>query len=213
MDLPFNTVGLQGSEVDTLKETYESLRKKFTVDISCTEKLDLNNFDVLKWYQDPIHHNDFNEGGLLKISTPLNECYLVFLKIRHYFTNRAAIGEGIDYYNYQAWALVRQKKDFGRALIRKETFTDRILSIIHPQELEFSDDKPFDRKFYVVANEPEKAKNAMNFNFRNALMGIELGNFCIEANDKELLIGINDWLCPDHALRATEIACKLASLS
>ena len=151
-------------------------------------------------------------GGLLKVHTAQNECYLVFLKLRSYTTNKARSGEGLDYFGYLGFALVRQKKDFGRALIRRETFTDRILSAIHPVQLEFEDDKAFSHRYYIVANDPEKAKAAMGFDFRNTLMNIDLDNDCIETNGSDMLITINNGLDSESAVRTVEMALKLAAV-
>src|ERR1700742_4393461 len=104
MNLPFDTTGLDGAEIDNLNETYAALSKKYSIDYSCREKLSLNSFDLMRSCHDPNRNTDFTQGGILKINTPLNECYLVFLKLRYYHTDKFRSGEGLDYFGYQASA-------------------------------------------------------------------------------------------------------------
>jgi len=213
-NLPFDLVGLAAAEVDSLEEVYKALKDKFDIKVPDDFNIDIDQFESIKCSQNPKQQTEITLGGALQINNSANGVYLLFVKIRSYYTNNDAYyhGERLDYYNYQVWALVSQKKDFGRALIRKETFADRVLNIVHPVELEFTDDKSFSHKFYVVANEPEKALTCMNWSFRNALMDIDLGDMMIEAVGNNLVIGNNDWLNADGALYATTIAGKIAAV-
>jgi hypothetical protein len=213
-NLPFDLVGLDASEVDSLDAVYKALRDKFAVKVPDDFNIDVNKFDSIKFYENTDRQSEVTVGGVLQIDNCANDCYVVFVKIRYYYPPNSSYhtGERLDYYKYLVWALVNQKKDFGRALIRKETFTDRILSIVHPVELEFKDDKAFSHKFYVVANEPEKATNCINWNFRNALIDIDLRDLVIEIVGDDLIIGNNDWLNPDTAVYSTKIAGKIAAV-
>ena len=213
-NLPFDLVGLDATEVDRLEEVYKTLKDKFAVKIPDDFNIDINQFDSIKCYQDPNRQTDVTFGGALQINNTVNNCYLAFLKVRYYHTQSDGYhaGEHLDVYKYFVWGFLSLKKDFGRALIRKETFADRVLNVVHPVELEFKDDKAFSHKFYVVANEPEKAENCMNWNFRSGLMDIDLGDMAIETSGCDLIVGNNDWLNPDGAVFAAKIASKIASI-
>lgn len=210
MELPFDLTNINVAEVDNLEATYAALQGKFELDISTPANPKLNSFDSIRRYDNVNAKISYNEGGILRVLTPANECYLVFIKIRH-FIKRHRLPDELAF-NYRVLGLVRQQKDFGRALIRKETLTDRMMNVIHPVELKFDDDQAFSRNFYTVANDAEKAGKAMDRNFRSALMDIEIGDYFIEANEKEMLIGIDEWLSPENAIKAAEIGCKLAAV-
>jgi len=212
LNLPFDTVGLDADEVDALDDVYKAITAKFSISPESEADPQIHKFDLINCNEDSYHHSDISLGGVLKINHTAHECCLVFIKIRYYTTNRASRGEGLDDYRYKAWGYVNLKKDFGRVLIRRETFTDKVLSIIHPVELEFEDDKAFSRKFYVVANDPDKAFAAMNFDFRNVIMDIKNENMIIEIVNNTLIIGNNYWLDTDEIVYTAEIAAKIASL-
>jgi len=213
-NLPFELVGLAATEVDSLEEVYIALKNNFDIKVPDDFGIDIDQFESIKCNRNQNQETEFTLGGVLQITNTANDCYLVFVKIRFYYSHSDAYysGELLDYYKYQVWALINQKKDFGRALIRKETFADRILNVIHPVELEFNDDHAFSKKFYVVANEPEKATTCMNWNFRNTLMDIDLGDMMVETVGNHLIIGNNDWLNSEAAVFSSKIACKIAAV-
>ncbi|MHB8205789.1 hypothetical protein [Mucilaginibacter sp.] len=116
-----------------------------------------------------------------------------------------------DWYKYTVWAYINQTKDFGRVLIRHETFNDRLVALLHPCEMKFEDDKPFDHKFYVVTNDDPKAHLAMNWNFRNAVMDMS-DNMILETEGKSLIIGYNGVLETEQTIQLAEFASKIAAL-
>jgi hypothetical protein len=213
-NLPFDLVGLDAAEVDSLEEVYKALKDNFDIKVPDNFKFDIDQFESIKCNQNANQQTEATLGGALKINNSAGDCYLLFVKIRFYYSHSDAYysGELLESYRYQVWTLINQKKDFGRALIRKETFADRVLNLIHPVELEFKDDRAFSKKFYIVANEPEKATNCMNWNFRNTLMEIDLADLVIETVGNHLIIGNNDWLNPDTAVHSAKVACKIAAI-
>lgn len=205
-NLPFETIKLDSGEVQTLEETYAALTSKFDISLPDDVNISINIFDVF------TYNHDANIGGILQINHPANNCYLLFIRIHYYYNSYRYGGEPVDYYKYQLWGMVKLKKDFGRVLIRRETFRDKILGLIHPVELEFKDDKAFNNKFYVVTNDEDKALDAMNWNFRNAIMNINDADIMMETVNDILIVGNNKWLNAEEAVQLAEITLKLASI-
>jgi hypothetical protein len=204
--LPFETIGLIADDVQALEDTYEALKKEYNVNSSCDVDLPLEKFDLF------INNKNINVGGLLSIAHPANNCYLAFIRV-HIYYNPMRGGEIVDFYKYQVWGYIKSKKDYGRVLIRRETFADKIVGLIHPVELEFKEDKVFSHKFYVVTNDSDKALLSMGWNFRNAIMDIKDERIVIEIADNMLVIGNNQWLDKGDAIYLAEIVSKIASVS
>jgi hypothetical protein len=206
-DLPFETIGLVADDVQALEDTYEALKKEYNAGLPCDVELPLDKFDLFTTNQ------DINVAGVLSIAHPAGNCYLAFIRVHIYYNPRRGPGEIVDFYKYQVWGYIKSRKDFGRVLIRRETFADRLVSLIHPVELDFNDDKPFNRKFYVCTNDEQKALLSMSWNFRNEIMDIKDERMVIEIADNMLVIGNNQWLDKGDAIYLAEIASKMASVS
>jgi hypothetical protein len=206
-ELPFEIAGLVAADVQTLEETYDALRKEYNAGLPCNVELPLDKFDLF------INNPAINVGGILPIAHPAGNCYIVFIRAHIYFNPRRGAGEIQDYYKYQVWGYIRSRKDCGRVLIRRETFADKLVGLLHPVELEFEDDKAFSHKFYVVTNDRDKALLSMGWNFRNAIMDIQDERMVIEIADNMLVIGNNQWLDKEDAIYLAEVASKLALCS
>jgi len=114
--------------------------------------------------------------------------------------------------DYQNWALAYLKCDFGRVLIRRETLTDKIIELVHPVELDFADDKAFSDTFYVLVNDYQKALQAINRNFRNAVMDVRDNDFVIEIVEHTLIVGSHTPISPEKAVHLAEFVTRLASI-
>ena len=205
-NLPFNIDGLSGDDLQVLEDTYNALKARFSIDINCNIHFDVKKFDLTA---DPDTTYTTAIGGTLMVNSS-SPFYLVFLKTHHsnYNTRSATRSE---WYKYSVWAYLITDKDFGRLLIRRETFNDRIVALLHPCEMKFPDDKSFEHKFYVVTNDDQKAHLALNWNFRNAVM--DMGdNMVLETEGKSLIIGSHSEINTDQTIQLTEFATKIASL-
>jgi hypothetical protein len=203
-NLPFDTINLSGDDVQILEDTYDALKAKFNIDIDCNIHFDIKKFDLTADTDMTVT----TIGGLLSITSP-NQFCLVFLKTRY---SGCARGQSRTYwFKYSAWAYINQTKDFGRVLIRRETFNDRLVALLHPCEMKFEDDKPFDHKFYVVTNDDQKAHLAMSWNFRNAVM--DMGdNMVLETEGKSLIVGSHSNINLEETIQLAEFASKIAAL-
>ena len=201
-NLPFDTVSLSGDEVQLLEDIYNALKAKFSVEVNCKIHFDAKNFDLTA-------NTETTVGGVLSINSS-NPFHLLFLKTRYSnYSVRSTTRD--DWYKYTVWAYLNTVKDFGRILIRHETFNDRLVGLLHPCEMKFPDDKPFEHKFYVVTNDDTKAHLALTYNFRNAVM--DMGDdLLMETEGKALIIGNQMDLDVVQTMQMVEFANKIAAL-
>jgi len=83
---------------------------------------------------------------------------------------------------------------------------------VHPVELDFAEDKPFSNTFYVLVNDHQKAVNAIDRNFRNAVMDVRVDDFAIEVFGHTLIIGDRRPVSPEKAVHLAEFVTRLSSM-
>lgn len=203
-NLPFDTIDTDADDIRALESIYRSLKEKFTIGLPIEIDIQLNQFDIFSNYPGA------SIGGTLLIDHPESGCYLIFVKVPTHIQNGR--GPSINYYKYQVWAYATLRNDFGRVIIKRETFIERLLNAIHPVELKFEDDSTFNKNFNVVANDQQKASNAMTPDFRNAIKDIKLKNFIIEIVNSSLLIGSIELITPEQTAELALIASNLSTI-
>jgi len=202
--LPFDTTNLDADDMQALEVSYKAIKENFKVSLTHDDVINLKGFDVFNNYPNATI------GGTLLINHPESGCYLTYVKIKTAIKTGQGPGAGISYYKCQLWASATLRNDFGRVIIRKETLVDKILNLVHPVELHFKDDPTFSSRFYVVANDQEKATRAMTGNFRAAVMNIQLSDFIIEIVNSTLIIGSDQLITPEQAVYLADFASKLS---
>jgi hypothetical protein len=203
MDLPFDTIGLNGETIDSFHETYKALKAKFRIELTGHIDFHLEDFEVFRQYP------DINIRDSFVIRQVNNDCYILF--IENHFKTMGTKGSIYGHYEYQTWALAYLKKDFGRVRIRPETLADKILELIHPIELDFAEDKAFSDTFYVLVNDHQKAVTAIDRNFRNVVMDIREHDFEIEIINHTLIIGNRKPISPENAIHLAEFVVRVCS--
>lgn len=202
-DFPFDTVGLTAEEIDRLQQTYTALKDKFNIQLTGNINFHLEQFEVFK------HCFDVNIRDSYVIKQE-NSSYVLFVETHSKTSNiKAGVTNHCD---CQIWALAYLKHNFGRVLIRPETFRDKIVELIHPLEIDFKEDKAFSDTYYVVANDHDKAVNGINRNFRNAVMDVREDDFVIEIVEHTLIIGSKKPITPDRAVHLAEFVARVASM-
>lgn len=201
---PFDTIGLSCSDIDGLYDIYKALKSKFNIDLTGNIDFDLKQFEVFSNYF------DVSVRGSYVIRHMGRESYILFIETH---LKRTPInGRMYDVCENHTWALAYLKRDFGRVLIRRETLTDKIIELVHPVELDFAEDKPFSDTFYVLVNDRQKAENAIDRNFRNAVMDIREDDFVIEIVEHTLLIGNQQPVSPERAVYLAEFVARLSTM-
>jgi hypothetical protein len=203
-NLPFDTTDVDAADISALRASYTAIKKSFKVALTNDDIIMLKDFDVFRNY------TDITIGGTLLINHPESGCYLAFVKLRTTIENGR--GPVISYYKYQIWAITTLRSDFGRVIIRRETFVDKILNMVHPVQLQFKDDPAFSKQFYVVANDIEKANAAITMPFRQAIRDIKLDDFIIEIVGSTLIIGNVQLVNPEQTVYLADFASKLSTI-
>jgi hypothetical protein len=202
--LPFDTTNLDAGDMQALEASYKAIKDNFKVSLTNNDVIKLKKFDVFSNYPDA------SIGGTLLINHPESGCYLTYVKVSTTIKTGRGPGAAISYYKYQLWASATLRNDFGRVIIRRETFVDKVLNMLHPVELHFNDDLTFNSRFYVVANDKEKATKAMTGNFRAAIMNIQLDDFMIEIVNSTLIIGSAQLITPEQAIYLAGFVSRLS---
>ena len=201
-NLPFDTLNIDADDVQALEDIYKLLKEKFNVGLPLDIDVQLNQFEVFNNYPGA------SIGGTLLINHPEMGCYLLFVKVPTHIQNGR--GPSINYYKYQVWAYATLRNDFGRVLIQRETLIGRILNVIHPVELKFTDDSVFNKNFHVEANDRHKALAAMTPEFRRTVQDLTLTNFIIEIVNSSLLVGSIDLITPKQTVALARSANRLS---
>jgi len=201
-NLKFGTNKFDNNEVKLFKETIEALGGKF--------KIQSVNTPNHKGFE--IFDQSFvtNIAGTLLINAPLNSHYLVFTRVcgkRMGWSNPA-----LSYNEYQVFAFATLRRDFGRVLIRKRSIIDKIINLFLPVELHFNDDTIFNKKFYVVASEKEKAFSSMTPDFRKVIMELNKDGYVINIINQTLVVEYLQSMNPQQTIKLAELANRLSMI-
>ena len=165
-------------EEKTLQEIITELSDEHILSFDNNPTLDFKKFETFSHYSD------------IKILCSINfnsQFQVLIINIEHHFIG-GRHGDSIHNEN-QILGIKMLEKDYGRILIREENVFDKILEILIKTEIDFKDDKEFSDRFFVVAEEENKAKQFLNSEIREILTSIpKKENFCIEVFNNELII-------------------------
>jgi hypothetical protein len=202
-NIPFDSTGLEPSEIETLLKTYQRLRSKFSVTFGRSGGgLHFKRYNLLKDYS-KISIRENIEFALHDF-----KCYLYVFNVEYIWIG--ARGARHTELENQFYGVVNLNKDFGHVLIRKESITDKISELFTPMEVDFETDSEFSRQFYVVAEDKDKAKSGIDANFRKAVLGIRCKNILIEIVNNQLVIATKTVLNTHNALEFVKFMKAIA---
>ena len=165
-------------EEKTLQEIITELSDEHILSFDNNPTLDFKKFETFSHYSD------------IKILCSINfnsQFQVLIINIEHHFIG-GRHGDSIHNEN-QILGVKMLQKDYGRILIREENVFDKILEAFNKTEIDFKDDKNFSDRFFVVAEEENKAKQFLNSEIREILTSIpKKENFSIEVFNNELII-------------------------
>jgi hypothetical protein len=193
--------GLHDDAANHFQEIYAALKQNFAMQPTGYIDFQLTQFAAFK----ECHTCEVLASYAIR--TDNDNCYILFLQT----TDHAQHGRDkiVEERRYEVWALAYLKHDMGRVKIRPETFTDKLVELVYPIEIDFKDDKPFSDVFYVIADEPAKAYEGMDRDFRNAVMDVRADDFVIEINAHTLVIGSKKPLNTGRALHMAEFVTRV----
>jgi len=203
LDYAFDTTALDAAETERLNQAYQAVKEKFLIQPTGYIDFRLEDFELCRQYLGVSVRNSF------VLKHPGNDAYMLFvdtdpkpgIKTSEVIHNR-----------HQVWGLAYLKKDFGRVMIRPETIADKLMELVHPIELDFKEDKAFSDTFYVLVDDHYKAVNAIDRNFRNAVMDVRETDMIIEIVNHTLLIVNRHPADAAKALHIAEFVSRLCTL-
>lgn len=140
---------------------------------------DLKKFETFQHYSDTKILSSINFNNLFKI---------LIINVEHHFIG-GRHGDSIHCEN-QILGIKTLEKDCGKILIREENYFDKIFEFFNKTEIDFSDDKEFSDRFFVLADNENNAKKFLNNETKKALTEIPTyENFILEISNNELIIG------------------------
>ncbi|QHS57674.1 hypothetical protein GWR56_19780 [Mucilaginibacter sp. 14171R-50] len=202
--LLFDTTGLSAAQINDFEATCKALKENFRIEVPGYIDFKLEQFEALN------HHHKTTVRDAFAIKNICGDSYLLFVEIEA-LANPAK--SKIKYQTeQQPVGLVYLKRDFGRVFIRTETYIDKMRELIFPIELDFSEDRPFSKRFYVLTDDKYKTALAMQQDFRDAMMAIKETDFVVEIFEHTLIISNPKPLTPEHTLYLADFVARLAAL-
>jgi hypothetical protein len=132
--LPFDTKGLTNGTIDNFTDLYATIKNGFNLHATGHINFCLEEFEAFR------NCIEVNLRASYVLKNERSDSYLLFLETRHNPVSEKD-ETAKDFYLYHTWALAYLKKDFGRVVIRPETLRDKIIELIHPIELDFSEER------------------------------------------------------------------------
>ncbi len=186
--LPFETQGLEDSDIQLLLDTYNLLKAMYPIKYDIDFTYNLKDLEVLADYKraDIIAPFDI---------VNCNKSYITFTEVEYTYRGgpRGSDREAIE---YQAWGITKLSRNFGHIIIRPETIIDKIQEIFGHHKVDFKEDEAFNNKFYVLAADKEMAGIDLNDSFRELMVNFEVKDFVIEILNNHLIIGNKQPMVP-----------------
>ena len=180
-DLPFVSYSMSEPQIQSVLAIYEGLKKKYNVSFDLDFSCDLKPFASFE-------NNDIADSGpFLKITNPRGSFHIGFFQVVYNISiGRHGYSETTG---FQTWGIMNLSKDCGHVLIKPETMLDKVHELIHPIELDFTDDPEFSRKFYTLSEDKTKTALNLTLSFREAIKTITIPDFIVEILGNTLIIG------------------------
>lgn len=198
--LPIDTTGLTGYAL-SIAETLNKLGDQYSATFYNNIQINLLKYCLFN------HYTDFEIEDVIDVTNGKKQSRIAIIKLSYFYIGKK--GHRYHETEYQAWGIAALRNNFGHVLIKPESIKDKIIELINPVELDFEDDLDFSSRFYVLASDKDKALNAMNFQFRNAVAQISDSNFCIEIIGNKLVVGNRKVVSPTATLILAEFLNRI----
>lgn len=156
----------------------------------------VSDFDTFKPYEVVLASEPVALGH------PELKSYLVLLSINFVFKAVRNPQHQTQIIDQEMIGIAFLKKDYGKVLIRPETFADKISELFAPTEIDFEDHPVFSKNYYMLSNEPEKLKFIITNHFLDCIekyRGLE-----IEIAGNILVVRLRKNVTAENALSIAE---------
>ena len=165
-------------EEQILQEIVSERSDEYEISFDNESTFDFKKFETFQHYSDIKILSSINFNSQFKI---------LIINIEHHFIGGR---QGDSHHNEnQILGIKKLEQNYGRILIREENVFDKILEIFNKTEIDFRDDKEFSNRFFVVADNENKARSFLNPEVRHYFNSIpKKENFTIEILNNQLII-------------------------
>jgi hypothetical protein len=203
MGMELNHVSLIAELNDYHSTLMKLIRSKYRLDTSknyAVSEVEAFKLDLMRELPNFKWHSKFSLSNRQKnVFVIIVDTYAETIRYRK---NTAYVDPTYDRF---LLCVVKSRKDFGRSIIRRENFLDKIAEFFRRVEIDVEQYPEFCKKFYCLSNEPEKFISALDQNFCDKLISAEC-QFQMEHSD-------NHWFClPSHSVRKPDEVMKFLEL-
>lgn len=198
---PFDTYEMADDDILLLKKTCRALSTNFE-----TEYTNLNQHKDLKRSMKAVQDN---VAGIALIKKQSTSCILIFTKLIYPKSRTFAPNPGLAQNSLQVHAVAQLRKNFGTIHIRRKTFIDKILDIFLSIAVNFKKHKLFNKSFYVISDDKDKALITIDSLVIDLLLSIRKQNFIVNIVNNKLTVEYPSELDPEIVVKLADFACSM----
>lgn len=109
------------------------------------------------------------------------ESYLILLTFNSQDSVYSQTPHSIENVDCELVGLTSINCDPGHVLIRPETFGDKLIELVNPMEIDFSEEKEFSSKYYVISDNEAQLRSNIDFKILRAIKAYDDLNIEIRA--------------------------------
>ncbi len=200
----FDVLGLTPAEKKSFQATFDKLQEVFNLQIEKKFNFNFNAFNIFKTYEDYYIRDAF------KIIDPASYSHLTFTEVWYSFAGGRS-GQ-ISGNEHQIWGIGYLKNNYGNILVQPETLFLKIQELIEPLEIDFTEDKKFSKRFYLLSTNKELAVKFFKPNVRDLFLGLESNDFYIEIKGRILIIGNKKTVSPKKGIEIANFVRTISSM-
>lgn len=187
-------------EWEYVNECFKELNKHF--EILSAENPQIRDFHMFKGKRKPVY---FNSWRIQRKDHAFVLC-LIEYKIEWQEASPWGGSTRTDSHKY-FFGYLNLNTSFGLTYIKPETLVDKINELYNPIELDFSENKTFSRKFYVLTADKEKVETSLSQQLKEYL--VRAKDIELEFMDRTCLFRLPKAIDMDETKRLCEIGLKL----
>ena len=185
----------------TLGLCLSEIQKHYSIESAALPDFSYSRFDLLKYY------TNFLNRKTIRISD--TNTYVSFVEVEYRIPSKYGPRSRK---NFQFYVFCFLEENYGHIIIRKETIGDKLNEFFSPVEIDFEDDSIFSKKFYVLAEQGNKAVKLINARFRNAMLKLTQDDILIEVLENTILIGNKKTVNSDDVLELVMLGYNLGGI-
>jgi len=135
-------------------------------------------------------------SDVVEVTKNQNASFLLLLSITYSHKGIKSPQNENRFSEYELIGIAILRRDYGRVLIRPETFSDKINDLFLSIDIDFDYDKDFSKKYFVVSNDESKIRNNISRSFLETVRkynGLE-----IELDSNILLVRLRKPFTPEN---------------